>query len=253
MWGKIIIPMYKLWLNGLYGLYGPWCPLFSKRPINLISLSLWPLIGQAVSCICRQTLDQIRLKLGGPTHYGTFQVWVTLGHAPPNFHSFLATELSSSFHVFADKQLIVLGWNLAGKLITLYWPPQVGLTFGHAPLKFHNIQASDWLSSFCAFADKPLIGLGHKFGELTHCKSPQAWLTFCHSPLSSCHFLASDWSSNFCLFADKQLFGLGSNLVDQLIMGLPWPDWLLAILHSMPNKAWDEIIHPFLNFKKCPQ
>ena len=40
MWGKIIIPMYKLWLNGLYGLYGPRCPLFSKRPINLISLSL---------------------------------------------------------------------------------------------------------------------------------------------------------------------------------------------------------------------
>ena len=39
MWGKIIIPMYRLWLNGLYGLYGPRCPLFSKRPINLISLS----------------------------------------------------------------------------------------------------------------------------------------------------------------------------------------------------------------------
>ena len=40
MWGKIIIPMYRIWLNGLYGLYGPRCPLFSKRPINLISLSL---------------------------------------------------------------------------------------------------------------------------------------------------------------------------------------------------------------------
>ena len=40
MWGKIIIPMYRLWLNGLYGLYGPRCPLFLKRPINLISLSL---------------------------------------------------------------------------------------------------------------------------------------------------------------------------------------------------------------------
>ena len=40
MWGKIIIPMYRLWLNGSYGLYGPWCPLFSKRPINLISIYL---------------------------------------------------------------------------------------------------------------------------------------------------------------------------------------------------------------------
>ena len=44
MWGKIIIPMYRLWLNGLYGLYGPRCPLFSKRPINLISLSLSEII-----------------------------------------------------------------------------------------------------------------------------------------------------------------------------------------------------------------
>ena len=40
MWGKIIIPMYRLWLNGLCGLYGPRRPLSSKRPINLISLSL---------------------------------------------------------------------------------------------------------------------------------------------------------------------------------------------------------------------
>ena len=34
------IPMYRLWLNSLYGLYGPRCPLSSKRPMNLISLSL---------------------------------------------------------------------------------------------------------------------------------------------------------------------------------------------------------------------
>ena len=40
MWGKIIIPMYRLWSHGLYGLYGPWCPLSPKRPINSISLFL---------------------------------------------------------------------------------------------------------------------------------------------------------------------------------------------------------------------
>ena len=39
MWGKIIIPMYRLWLHSLYGLYGPWCPLSPKRLMNLISLS----------------------------------------------------------------------------------------------------------------------------------------------------------------------------------------------------------------------
>ena len=38
MWGKIIIPMYRLWLQSLYGLYGPRCPLSPKRLINLISL-----------------------------------------------------------------------------------------------------------------------------------------------------------------------------------------------------------------------
>ena len=40
MWGKIIIPMYRLWLQDLCGLYGPQCPLSPKRSINLISLSL---------------------------------------------------------------------------------------------------------------------------------------------------------------------------------------------------------------------
>ena len=40
MWRKIIIPMYMLWLHSLYGLYGPRCPLYPKRPINLTSLSL---------------------------------------------------------------------------------------------------------------------------------------------------------------------------------------------------------------------
>ena len=39
IWGKIIIPMHRLWLHSLYGLYGPRCPLSPKRLINLISLS----------------------------------------------------------------------------------------------------------------------------------------------------------------------------------------------------------------------
>ena len=49
MWGKIIIPMYRLWLHGLYGLYGSQCPLpppqkkkkkKKKKQTNLISPSL---------------------------------------------------------------------------------------------------------------------------------------------------------------------------------------------------------------------
>ena len=39
MWGKIMIPMYRLWLDDLYGLYGPRCPLSPERPLNLITHS----------------------------------------------------------------------------------------------------------------------------------------------------------------------------------------------------------------------
>ena len=34
MWGKIMIPMYRLWLHGLYELYGPRCPLSPERPLT---------------------------------------------------------------------------------------------------------------------------------------------------------------------------------------------------------------------------
>ena len=37
MWGKIMIPMYKLWLHGLYGLHGLMSP---KGPLTLITHSL---------------------------------------------------------------------------------------------------------------------------------------------------------------------------------------------------------------------
>ena len=43
------ILMYRLWLNGLYGLYGPRCPLSSKRPINLISFSLLFLVNNILA------------------------------------------------------------------------------------------------------------------------------------------------------------------------------------------------------------
>ena len=49
MWGKILIPMYRLWLHSLYGLYGPRCPLSPKRSINLISLSLEHSMSESVT------------------------------------------------------------------------------------------------------------------------------------------------------------------------------------------------------------
>ena len=37
---RCIISMYRLWLHGLYRLYGPRCPLSPGRPLNLITHSL---------------------------------------------------------------------------------------------------------------------------------------------------------------------------------------------------------------------
>ena len=35
LWGKIMIPMYRLWLHSLFGLYGPWCPLSPQNAVKL--------------------------------------------------------------------------------------------------------------------------------------------------------------------------------------------------------------------------
>ena len=45
MWGKILIPMYRLCLYGLYGLYGPQCLLFPERLLNLITHSLTSIVS----------------------------------------------------------------------------------------------------------------------------------------------------------------------------------------------------------------
>ena len=80
---------------------------------------------------------------------------------------------------------------------------------------------------------------GLRCGGTTHYRPLQTWLTFGHVPLNSCYCLASDWStsdwlSHFHAFADKQLIRLDSNLVGQLVMGLPQPDYLLVFLHWIP-------------------
>ena len=36
IWGKIMIPMYRLWLHSLYGLHGPHCPLSLNHSLTLM-------------------------------------------------------------------------------------------------------------------------------------------------------------------------------------------------------------------------
>ena len=59
MWGKIMIPMYRLWLHGSYGLYGPRCPLSPERPLNLITHSLTYMSSYKSMPICRIGLQWV--------------------------------------------------------------------------------------------------------------------------------------------------------------------------------------------------
>ena len=84
----------------------------------------WPMVEQCL-VICRQTPARIELRYVGWTHYKTPQALLTFRHAPMNSHCFLASELSSSFFVIADKPLIGLTSNLVGGLIVelICWRP----------------------------------------------------------------------------------------------------------------------------------
>ena len=69
MWGKIMIPMYSLWLHSLYGLNGPRCPLSPERLLNIITYSLTGYSGVPNSRTYwnKWTLDKIYRKKNGST------------------------------------------------------------------------------------------------------------------------------------------------------------------------------------------
>ena len=67
-----------------------------------------------------------------------------------------ASDCLSSISTFPNKPLrafIQTWWTHS----LIYGTPQVWLIFGHAPLNLRCFSLSGWLSSFHAFADKPLI------------------------------------------------------------------------------------------------
>ena len=75
MWGKIMIPMYRLWLHSLYGLYGPRCPLSPERPLNSITHSLTcPGIYVYLLSTGRYRCRKIGLVLQMPVHL--FEDWM---------------------------------------------------------------------------------------------------------------------------------------------------------------------------------
>ena len=77
-----------------------WLCLFVHPFLNL-SVTLLML-----SCSCRQTIDQIELKIGWWTHYDTSQAWLTFGHSPLNFCHFLSSDWSNNCCAFADRHFL---------------------------------------------------------------------------------------------------------------------------------------------------
>ena len=69
MWGKIIIPMYRLWLNGLYGLYGLYIQF------SATSLSKWP-PGGNIGFFGFQTLTLGWLWISTPNYSGTILMYM---------------------------------------------------------------------------------------------------------------------------------------------------------------------------------
>ena len=67
IWGKIMIPVYGLWLHGLYGLYRPRSPLSPERPLNLSTHSLVPPDLQS-HIIAASRLFQNIINLWKPIH-----------------------------------------------------------------------------------------------------------------------------------------------------------------------------------------
>ena len=92
------------------------------------------------------------------------------------------------------------------------------ISVGQAPLNFHCLLASDWWSSFRAFADKLLIWLSSDLvGKLIKVLPWPDLLTFGNAPLNSCCFLASYWYSRyFGAPSSPHVSGTGESPV------LPW-------------------------------
>ena len=120
MWGKIMIPMYRLWLHGLYGLYGPRCPMSPERLLNLITHSL-DLVMPFVNSDLFQ--DWIRIWIG-PARQLIWSRLVINKITRSSFqYTLLAILLISTINIYSKKILYWDYCNTVGKFrILKLWP-----------------------------------------------------------------------------------------------------------------------------------
>ena len=70
MW-KIMIPIYRLWLHGLYELYGPHCPLSPERPLNLITHTLVKFVADMAEYTNTMFCQIVSITIYLPMFYAT--------------------------------------------------------------------------------------------------------------------------------------------------------------------------------------
>ena len=198
-----------------------WCHWCSDKPLTGLALNL---VG-----------EPIRVGVGGHfllnSYHFLASVWLSSFHGLQlnSWWDWPQTWWVKSLRNSSDLSdaplnsccLFASSWSVYVHFSTYSWPdwpqtcwmnlirgiPRPDKTFVRAPLNSCCFLASDWSSPY---------GI------------PQAWLTLMHVSLNSI-ILEFDWFS-FHAFTYKPLDGLTSNLVDELIIGLPRPDKLLVPL-----------------------
>ena len=91
------------------------------------------------------------------------------------------------------------------------------------------------------------VSVGGLYGWWIHYGTPQSWSTLGNAQQNCYCSLANDWLSSLPTFAGKPLIGLTSNLVDEVIMGLPSPDfWSCSAEFQLPPGLlthWGRVTH----------
>ena len=99
--------------------------------LHEIPVVYWPLIGQAISVHLQTNRWSDWIKCSCTTHYAPPLAWLTFGHAPLNWCSYLSFDWLSSFCTFADKPLIGFNSNLVGQFIMGFPQPDKLLVMLH--------------------------------------------------------------------------------------------------------------------------
>ena len=110
----------RLWLQGLYGIYGPRCPLSPERPLNLITHSLLQ-IGVALAPSAkppRLNSSHVHVLMFSPFIWGTSKIIMTC----MKVHYFFGVHLVWYYHFLdGSSKSITFVDMLDYHIFSIYW------------------------------------------------------------------------------------------------------------------------------------